>query len=208
MGLEPASAFAGPTAAASHACGELGLRYDEAMRISLRLALGALGALGVLAACGGKVIEIGADGGFDSSTEDVGPVEDVISHPEEASSEDVVGEDASEDDASEDASEDDTGTGTEGGSGTPEGGSDGSSCMAGSGTVSVGSNGSCSVSLSETCGGTSYSVSCSCPAATCSCTEMSSGTGGGSTGLSYDGCASTCGDSRYAWIACGFPIPP
>jgi hypothetical protein len=49
----------------------------------------------------------------------------------------------------------------------------GVSCLASPGTITVTSSG-CAITLMETCGDTAYHVSCSCPKATCTCTQMTS----------------------------------
>ena len=70
----------------------------------------------------------------------------------------------------------------------------------------------CTVEASESCSdGTTYSATCSCPEATCYCTQ--SGTSGGSSGGPYpfSGCANGCAskaDLQLIYEACGFPSPP
>jgi hypothetical protein len=195
------------------------------MRSSLTWVLGAVGAVGLAWACGGKQLGTytgdGGLGGSDSSTEDVVASQDV---EREASTQDTASEDspdgcggcidtgteddASQDDASEDdASEDDASEDDASEDDVTDGGFDGGSCVPGTSSIST-SGGSCSVMVSETCGGTTYQASCSCPAATCSCSEMTGGSGSGTTGLHYSGCSSSCGNEMFAWTACGFPIPP
>jgi hypothetical protein len=194
-----------------------------AMRNFLTVALGAVSAVGLAWACGGKQLGTAGGGLGDSGsvTEDVSATQDVAretSTPDtetEDSSDGCGGcidsgteDDASEDDASEDdASEDDASEDDASEDDVTDGGFEGGSCAAGPGSVTS-SGGSCSVMVSEKCGGTTYQASCSCPAATCSCSQMSGGTGSGTTGLHYSGCSSSCGDESFAWTACGFPIPP
>jgi hypothetical protein len=67
--------------------------------------------------------------------------------------------------------------------------------------------GSCMISASETCSdGYTYQVTCECPSAQCTCSEMSMNGGGGSGGGGpvYSACPS-CGDPSAAFLACGFP---
>jgi hypothetical protein len=79
-------------------------------------------------------------------------------------------------------------------------------CFPGMSSGGGGSNGYCSTSLSEKCtDGIVYEVSCTCPAATCDCTAMGSGTGMGEVGVAYGGCGSSCSDDGAAWAACGYP---
>jgi hypothetical protein len=71
--------------------------------------------------------------------------------------------------------------------------------------------GPCTVEANESCSdGTTYNVTCSCPAATCACTQ--SGPNGGSSGgpFPFSGCADSCGpntDFHLLYEACGFPLP-
>jgi hypothetical protein len=87
--------------------------------------------------------------------------------------------------------------------------------MAGGSTgSSSGSAGpSCMLQAFESCSdGTTYNVSCSCPQATCTCTQA--GPSGGSSGGPYpfSGCATGCdqvttGDFSSLYEACHFPLP-
>jgi len=64
----------------------------------------------------------------------------------------------------------------------------------------------------ESCSdGTQYYVQCTCPGATCTCSEQS-GQGGGSSGggVPFGGCAQACSGSTFVALmyqACGFPVP-
>ena len=63
----------------------------------------------------------------------------------------------------------------------------GSSSSSGSGPV-------CSLQLTESCSdGTNYSVTCSCPVATCNCSESSPNSGSSGSGIPFGGCPG-CGD--------------
>jgi hypothetical protein len=83
----------------------------------------------------------------------------------------------------------------------------------GSPSTAGGSSSGCNVGAAEECSdGSYYAVSCSCPAATCQCSETFSGGnggGGGSSGgnIPYSGCASMCMDLSLAYTSCGFPVP-
>jgi hypothetical protein len=72
--------------------------------------------------------------------------------------------------------------------------------------------GSCDLESTAKCSdGTTYDVKCSCPAATCFCSETFGQGGGGSSsgGTMFAGCAESCspGTVALAYQACGFPIP-
>ncbi|HEY3818310.1 MAG TPA: hypothetical protein VGL81_14120 [Polyangiaceae bacterium] len=84
----------------------------------------------------------------------------------------------------------------------------GVTCVQGpSSGLSMGST--CQMSAVEMCSdGTTYSVTCNCPSATCSCSEMSANMGGSSGGgMAYTGCpdCSDVSNANAAWVACGFP---
>lgn len=65
-------------------------------------------------------------------------------------------------------------------------------------------DGGCEVEFIENCSdGTSYQADCSCPAGTCTCTEMSAMSGSGGGGIPFTGCPSC--NAPAAWEACGFP---
>jgi hypothetical protein len=78
------------------------------------------------------------------------------------------------------------------------------------GTTGVaGGGGSCEVKSSETCSdGMTYAAECSCPAATCSCSESSGQGGSSGGGIPFTGCTGTCSFTlsvELAYEACGFP---
>jgi hypothetical protein len=183
-----------------------------------RLALASVSVLGLLWACGGK--QIGTADGGGVATEDSVASEDVIADArfETSTEDDSPSQDGSgtEDvdacsnggDCGDSSTEDDSGAdaGSEDASDANEGGLDSGGCVPGVGGIGVGSGGTCTTTLTETCGGASYSVKCSCPEATCACNETSGSISSGST-AHYDGCGSKCGDDKLGWTACGFPLP-
>ena len=68
----------------------------------------------------------------------------------------------------------------------------GVTCSLGTTGVS-GGGGSCEVKSVETCSnGTTYAVECSCPAATCICSESSGQGGSSGGGIPFTGCTGTC----------------
>jgi hypothetical protein len=71
--------------------------------------------------------------------------------------------------------------------------------------------GICEVGIAETCSdGTTYGVKCSCPAATCFCTESSANSGGSGGPVPFAaGCVVHCAAASIpiAYEACGFPLP-
>ncbi len=145
------------------------------------LAVGAL-----LSACGGEIASIEADGG--------GPGSD-------ASTPSSSGVDAS-------------GLRTFDSSGgapfptpaPPPSSSVGDPTCVGAGSSGGGSSGACNFIDNETCGGMTYTVQCSCPSATCYCSQYG-GSGGSSSGpVPFAGCADQClGSIGLAYQACGFP---
>jgi hypothetical protein len=99
---------------------------------------------------------------------------------------------------------------TGGGGGSPgDAGSSGSgaTCTSGTGGGS-GGGGSYTLQASETSSdGTTYQVSCDCPAATCTCAESSGQSGGSGGGVAFSACAEDCNLASVsaAYEACGFP---
>ncbi|MGO8999364.1 MAG: hypothetical protein ACLQVI_39060 [Polyangiaceae bacterium] len=89
------------------------------------------------------------------------------------------------------------------------GGSPGDAGSSGSGATCTGGAGGGSYTLqaSETSDGTTYQVSCDCPAATCTCAESSGQSGGGGGGVAFSACAEDCSPASVsaAYEACGFP---
>jgi hypothetical protein len=79
-------------------------------------------------------------------------------------------------------------------------------CIPGTSVGGGGSNGSCTTMMSETCSdGTTYTVDCSCPRATCNCSREMGSTGEGTLGAHYEGCSQFCSVAMDAWDACNFP---
>jgi hypothetical protein len=82
-------------------------------------------------------------------------------------------------------------------------------CTAGPGKYQT-TSGGCEIEITESCsGGTSYGVTCSCPAATCTCSESSGMSGGSGGRVAFSGCANVCQGETNAniYAACGFPAP-
>jgi hypothetical protein len=81
--------------------------------------------------------------------------------------------------------------------------------MFGGGSIG-GDAGTCSVQVSESCSdGTNYGVTCTCPGAACTCSEMSAHSAASFPGAPFKGCAAGCSTSTLtlAYEACGFPLP-
>ncbi|HSQ62377.1 MAG TPA: hypothetical protein VLM85_04160 [Polyangiaceae bacterium] len=80
-----------------------------------------------------------------------------------------------------------------------------SQCTPMSGSGSTSSNGDCSVTEDWSCGATKYSVTCTCPAKQCTCSQYTANGGSGTTVPYYNGCGA-CGitGSQLAQY-CGFP---
>jgi hypothetical protein len=71
-----------------------------------------------------------------------------------------------------------------------------------------GGGGSCEVHSTESCSdGKTYDVACSCPAATCACSESSGQSGSSGGGIPFSGCTANCAPSSIdlAYESCGFP---
>jgi hypothetical protein len=159
------------------------------MKVVLLPALTLLAATLALA-CGGEVAGIDPDAGASSDDESAPPSHD-------ASSKDAPSKDTSAPDVPPFVGQD-TGaavpkiTCTLGGSG-------------GSGSVG---GGTCNIQASETCSdGMTYTTNCSCPAATCFCSESSANGGSSSGGIPFSGCADNCSPDSIplTYEACGFP---
>jgi|HubBroStandDraft_6_1064221.scaffolds.fasta_scaffold691321_2 hypothetical protein len=68
--------------------------------------------------------------------------------------------------------------------------------------------GSCDVESAETCSdGMTYDVVCSCPAATCTCSQSSAQSGPSGGDARFIGCTARCGAPSIdlAYESCGFP---
>jgi hypothetical protein len=80
-----------------------------------------------------------------------------------------------------------------------------------SGSSSGSDGGTCSVQAIESCSdGTTYSVSCSCPDATCACTQSGQSSGSSGGPFPFSGCANNCDPNtnfHLLYEACGFPLP-
>jgi hypothetical protein len=68
-----------------------------------------------------------------------------------------------------------------------------------------GGQGSCDAQETETCSdGMTYTVDCSCPNATCTCSESGANGGSSGGGIPFGTCPS-CPDPDSIWDYCGFP---
>jgi hypothetical protein len=73
---------------------------------------------------------------------------------------------------------------------------------------SSGSGNGCQITGQQSCtDGTSYSVSCECPAGTCTCEEtfQNGNMGGGSSGGASFSTCPVCPTEQQIWSLCGFP---
>jgi hypothetical protein len=177
------------------------------VRTSLPLLVGVLGLLALHVSCGGKELGVASSAGTgdDASGEPEGSGSSSDSGEDSPSTEDSSPSDGSLPDV---ALPDSPVVTTDAGEGDVA-----SSCMAGPSSTSGSSDGACAISATETCGDTTYHADCKCPPGgsmamgTCSCSQMSGSSGGGSSGMPYGGCASSCASPNAVWMACGFPIP-
>ena len=76
-------------------------------------------------------------------------------------------------------------------------------CSPITGGTSVSSDGSCTTTATWTCGATTYDVKCSCPDATCTCSQESGGMGAG-TSVKAAGVCPGCNGASLPDL-CGFP---
>lgn len=70
---------------------------------------------------------------------------------------------------------------------------------------SISSDGSCETSGTWQCGTTSYAVKCSCPDATCECSQQTGSSGSGTTVNAPSVCGSCTPTVADLGTACGFP---